>query len=108
MSGRCVRWFAELGIEDVALVGGRNASLGELYRELSPLGVNVPNGFAVTADAYRDLIGEAGLWDQLTELMTDIGKGQRSDLSGRARRARELVYGAKPSAGLVDEIRSAY
>jgi pyruvate,water dikinase len=48
---RFIRWFAELGIEDVALVGGKNASLGEMYRELTPQGIRVPNGFAVTAAA---------------------------------------------------------
>jgi pyruvate,water dikinase len=108
MSGQYVRWFADLGIEDVGLVGGKNASLGELYRELSPLGVNIPNGFAVTADAYRDIVGQAGLWGQLTELMAGVDKDNVVDLSRRARRARELVYGAEPSASLVEEIRSAY
>ena len=48
-----IRWFDEIGIGDVALVGEKNASLGEMYRELTPKGVKVPNGFAVTADAYR-------------------------------------------------------
>ncbi len=57
-----VRWFGELGIDDVAVVGGKNASLGELYRELTGRGVNVPNGFALTAAAYRDTLTEAGAW----------------------------------------------
>ena len=51
--GGFTRPFAVLGLGDVGLVGGKNASLGELYRELTPLGVRVPNGFATTADAYR-------------------------------------------------------
>ena len=49
-SSRFVRWFEEIGIDDVPLVGGKNASLGEMYRELSAAGVRVPNGFAITAD----------------------------------------------------------
>ena len=57
-----IRWFSELGVDDVAEVGGKNASLGELYRELTPLGVNVPNGFAVTASAYRDTLTAGGAW----------------------------------------------
>ena len=48
-----IRWFSDIGLRDVALVGGKNASLGELYRELTGRGVRVPNGFAITADGYR-------------------------------------------------------
>ena len=48
-----IRWFDEISIDDVPLVGGKNASLGEMYRELTPQGVKIPNGFAVTAEAYR-------------------------------------------------------
>ena len=48
-----IRWFREIGLHDVALVGGKNASLGELYRELTGVGVHVPNGFAITAEGYR-------------------------------------------------------
>ncbi|HEX6147744.1 MAG TPA: PEP/pyruvate-binding domain-containing protein, partial [Acidimicrobiia bacterium] len=64
-----VRWFGDLGVEDVALVGGKNASLGELFRELNPLGVKVPNGFAVTAAAYRDTLTRAGTWPRLEEVL---------------------------------------
>jgi phosphoenolpyruvate synthase/pyruvate phosphate dikinase len=67
-----VRWFGDLGIEDVAEVGGKNASLGELYRELTPLGVNVPNGFAATADAYRETLTASGAWDQLRETLDGL------------------------------------
>ena len=56
-----VRWFDEIGIEDVPLVGGKNASLGEMYRELAPQGVNLANGFAITADAYRYFSADADL-----------------------------------------------
>ena len=58
---RFIRWFDEIGIEDIPLVGGKNASLGEMYRELTPGGVKVPDGFAVTAEAYRHFLREAGL-----------------------------------------------
>ena len=51
---RFVRWFSEIGLSDVGLVGGKNASLGEMIRELQPLGIRVPDGFAVTAEAYRE------------------------------------------------------
>ena len=49
-----IRWFSDLGVADVAMVGGKTASLGELYSALSGEGVKVPNGFAITAQAYRD------------------------------------------------------
>ena len=47
-----IRWFEQIGIDDVPLVGGKNASLGEMIRELAPQGIKVPNGFATTAEAY--------------------------------------------------------
>ena len=56
-----VLWFNELGIEDVPLVGGKNASLGEMYRVLAPKGVKIPNGFALTAAAYRHFLEKTGL-----------------------------------------------
>ena len=52
-SSNVVRWFKELGIGDVPSVGGKNASLGELYTALTAEGIRVPNGFALTAEAYR-------------------------------------------------------
>ena len=59
---RNVRWFATLHLDDVPLVGGKNASLGELYCALGEAGVRVPNGFALTADAYRDALTAADAW----------------------------------------------
>ncbi|MCD4755819.1 MAG: pyruvate, water dikinase, partial [Deltaproteobacteria bacterium] len=56
-----ILWFNEIGIKDVPLVGGKNASLGEMYRHLTEKGVMVPNGFAITADAYKHLLKEAGI-----------------------------------------------
>lgn len=73
-SNRYIRWFGDLGLADVPIVGGKNASLGELYRELSPLGVSVPNGFAITAEAFRDTLREAGLGTELEELMKTFDK----------------------------------
>ena len=48
-----ILWFEEIGLQDINRVGGKNASLGEMYRELTPQGVRIPNGFAITAEAYR-------------------------------------------------------
>jgi pyruvate, water dikinase len=103
-----IRWFSELGVDDVAEVGGKNASLGELYSELTPLGVNVPNGFAVTASAYRDTLTAAGVWEELRMLMEGVDKSDVSDLAVRARKARELVYSSPLSQPLRDQIVAAY
>lgn len=69
-----VRWFDQISMADVAIVGGKNASLGETYRQLTPRGVRVPNGFATTADAYRMFLQESGL-DSSRQTAT-AGEGQ--------------------------------
>ena len=56
-----IKWFRELSIGDIPLVGGKNASLGEMFRELAPKGVKVPDGFAITSDAYRTSVGKIGI-----------------------------------------------
>jgi pyruvate,water dikinase len=101
-ASRYVKWFGELGIGDVAEVGGKNASLGELYRELTPLGVNVPDGFAVTADAYRETLTASGAWDSLRDVLAGLDKTDVADLAKRARRAREIVY----ESPLPDDVRT--
>ena len=103
-SHRFVRPFDSLGLDDVALVGGKNASLGELYRELTPLGVRVPNGFAVTAEAYRAVLDRAGAWDALREALDGLDPGDVEDLATRARRARSIVYESPFPSELNDEI----
>ena len=60
--------FSEIGIEDVPQVGGKNASLGEMYRKLSASGIKVPNGFATTSDAYRDFIKQNNLQSNVPSL----------------------------------------
>jgi len=107
-TARYIRWFSELGLDDVPLVGGKNASIGELYSELTPLGVRVPNGFAITADAYYEMLTEAGAWDRLHALLDDLDKSDVTALAERAAAARELVYGAGLSDALRREITEAY
>jgi pyruvate, water dikinase len=103
-----VRPFSNIGLDDVAVVGGKNASLGEMYRELTPLGVPVPNGFAVTADAYREVLSAAGAWPRLHEALDGIDPGNIEDLAKRAQRAYEIVLRAPLPEQLVHEITSAY
>ncbi|WP_417567792.1 phosphoenolpyruvate synthase [Marinobacter sp.] len=103
-----IRFFSELDNNDVPLVGGKNASLGEMYRTLSGQGVSVPNGFATTAEAYRYMLDEAGAWEKLHEALDDLDPTNMADLAKRGKRAREIVYGAGLPRDLAAEILAAY
>ncbi len=103
-----IRWFNELTIEDVPLVGGKNASLGEMYRELTPQGIQIPNGFAVTAEGYRYLLDQAGAWEPLHQALDELNPDDVADLAKRARKAREIIYSAPFPADLESQILSAY
>jgi pyruvate, water dikinase len=107
-SSRFVRWFSQVGTRDVALVGGKNASLGELYRALTPRGVKVPDGFAVTADAYREVLTQAGAWTALHQALDGLDPGDVAALAVAGAHARELVYAAPLPLDLDSEIRDAY
>ena len=87
---RYIRFFRELTIDDVSLVGGKNASLGEMYRELTPNGIKVPNGFAITAEAYRDMLAAAAAWDALHDAMDDLNPDDMGDLRAVAPRRAPL------------------
>ncbi|MDA0790379.1 MAG: phosphoenolpyruvate synthase [Proteobacteria bacterium] len=103
-----VMGFAEIGADDVNLVGGKNASLGEMYRHLTPRGVRIPNGFAVTAAAYRYLLDSAGAWEALHEALDDLNVDDVDDLARRARAARNVILGLPIPADLADAIKRAY
>jgi pyruvate,water dikinase len=103
-----VRWFETLRNSDVAIVGGKNASLGELYGCLTSVGVKVPNGFAATAQAYRDALTEAKVWDRLHELLDGLDLTDVEQLATNAAEARKLVYGATGGVKLRAEIATAY
>lgn len=103
-----IKWFNEIGIEDVPIVGGKNASLGEMYQELSPKGVRIPNGFAITAEAYWHVLNSSGITNKLKELMHGLDKKNISDLSKRGKLARELILGSGIPDDLWEEIKIAY
>ncbi|OAI28979.1 phosphoenolpyruvate synthase [Methylomonas koyamae] len=105
---RYIRWFNQLSLQDIPLVGGKNASLGEMYRALAGEGIRVPNGFAITAEAYRYLLDQAGAWPRLHELLDDVDADDVADLARRAQQARELVYAAPLPADLQAEINAAF
>jgi pyruvate,water dikinase len=103
-----IRWFDEIAIEDVPLVGGKNASLGEMYRELTSKGVKIPNGFATTTDAYWHLLESAGILEDMKKALAGLDKSNVSDLAARGKRVRELILNAKIPDDLWSEIKSAY
>jgi pyruvate, water dikinase len=103
-----IRWFNELTIDDVPLVGGKNASLGEMYQELSPQGIQIPNGFAVTADGYRYLLDQANAWEALHDALDELNPADVADLAQRARKARDIIYAAAFPRDLEEQIIQAY
>jgi pyruvate,water dikinase len=110
-NSRFIRWFGDLGIADVSLVGGKNASLGEMYHELVPKGIQVPNGFAITADAYWHFlrVGElGGLADQLEGALADLDTRNLANLAEKGRRAREAILATPLPSDLRQEIVEAY
>jgi phosphoenolpyruvate synthase/pyruvate phosphate dikinase len=72
MAATYIRWFSEIALGDLALVGGKNASLGEMHNGLAGQGVHVPPGFAITAQAYRDTLEAAGTWPRLGEALAGL------------------------------------
>lgn len=103
-----VLWFNEVGIGDISLVGGKNASLGEMIQQLAPAGVNVPNGFATTAYAYRYFIQAAGLEENLRSLFSDLDVEDVNNLRQRGKQARSLILHTSFPAELQSAIINAY
>ena len=107
-TARYIRWFEEIKIEDVPEVGGKNASIGEMYRELKNTGIKVPNGFAITADAYWYMLQAAGVVNDLKNIMKGLDTSNVEDLSIRGRKARDIILEAGIPDDLWIEIKAAY
>ncbi len=105
---RFIRCFDDIGMDDVPHVGGKNASLGEMYRNLTSQGVRVPNGFAITAEAYRHVLDKAEAWGALHEALDGLKADDMDGLARRGRRAREIVYGAALPDDLEAQILDGY
>ena len=106
-SSEYVRWFGELSIDDVPLVGGKNASLGEMYRELSSTGIRVPNGFATTVDAYWRVV-DSDVREELRATLADLDPDDAAALARCGRRCRGLVYGAEFPEDLRQSLLDAF
>ncbi len=115
-----VLWFDEIGMGDLPLVGGKNASLGEMRRELSKLGVDIPNGFAVTVNAYHDFLEEGtvqewqyimkkpGVRENIQDILSDLDVDDMENLAERGSRVRRLIYSLEFPMKIVEEIIKAY
>ena len=103
-----ILWFKDVGMADIAVVGGKNASLGEMVRELSAKGVRVPDGFAITAHAYRAFLEHGGLDSIIADRLRGINIGDTDDLARRGQQIREAIIAAELPKELGDEIIEAY
>lgn len=105
---RWVRWFQDISIDDVPSVGGKNASLGEMYRELAGQGVRVPNGFAVTADAYREFLASTGTDRRIDAILNRLQPDDVESLRACGHEIRHTILGVALPAELGAQILSAY
>jgi pyruvate,water dikinase len=103
-----IKWFRELSIGDIPLVGGKNASLGEMFRELAPKGVKVPDGFAITSDAYRHFLRSTGLDEEIIRLLRGLDTRDMDNLRDRGQRVRHAILAAHLPADLEAAIVAAY
>ncbi|GAX42183.1 phosphoenolpyruvate synthase [Tolypothrix sp. NIES-4075] len=103
-----ILWFDEVGIASIPLVGGKNASLGEMIQQLTPKGVNVPTGFATTAYAYRYFIESAGLEEKLRSLLENLDVEDVTNLREQGRKARSLLLHTPFPVELRQAIAEAY
>ncbi len=105
---RLVVWLEEVGIEDVPLVGGKNASLGEMMKALSPKGINIPEGFVVTSEAYRYFIKYNNLEEKIREILKGLNVNDVDDLHRRGEKVRELIKSGRFPDDLKDLIFKYY
>jgi pyruvate,water dikinase len=105
---KLVLWFDELELADIPQVGGKNASLGEMRRELIPKGVSIPDGYAVTADAYRYLLKSSGIAEQMKQILSDLDTHDMENLKSRGRQIRSLIYNSPFPKDLEEAIIAAY
>ena len=102
-----VLWFKEISIEDTPLVGGKNAALGEMYGSLTKLGINVPNGFALTSKAYWHFLETADIKLEIEAILKDLDTNDLSDLQRRGAKIREIILEAELPENLKEEDRKS-
>ncbi|MEZ0323903.1 MAG: phosphoenolpyruvate synthase [Hydrogenothermaceae bacterium] len=108
MKDNLVLWLNEVGMEDIELVGGKNASLGEMINNLSPLGIKVPMGFVVTSKAYWYFVEYNNLKEKIRETLTGLNPDDIEDLAKRGLAIRDMIKGGTFPPDLKDYIIKAY
>ena len=103
-----IRWFKDLTIKDIPSVGGKNANLGEMYAKLKSKGVPVPNGFALTADAYWDFLRANKLDKKIKETLKGLDKKNVNELAKVGEKVRSMILAASFPKDIEKEIREAY
>lgn len=103
-----ILWFKEIEIKDVPLVGGKNASLGEMFSKLTAKGISVPDGFAITAKAYRDFLERAKLTEKIKKNLKGLNVTDVKALSQAGKKIRTAILSAEFSKSLIDEIKKSY
>ena len=103
-----IRFFNELAIGDIQIVGGKNASLGEMYNILTPKGINIPNGFATISDAYWLLLQENGIKDEIVKILENLNIADTKNLQERGEKVRELILDSHLPKILENEVLEAY
>jgi len=103
-----ILWFDDIGIDDVPLVGGKNASLGEMHQKLTSKGVDVPNGFSITAWAYRHLLKTAGIASAIEAALAGLDTHDLRNLQARGEKARQIIRTAEFPDDLRQEILESY
>jgi len=103
-----IKKFSDISIDDLPLVGGKNASLGEMFSQLTPKGILVPDGFAITAEAYRSFLSESGLRVPLEAVIAQLDRQQFSNLDNIGAAARALILKTPLPPAVVAAIQAAY
>ncbi len=103
-----IKWYEEITMEDLPLVGGKNASLGEMFQELMPMGISIPDGFAITVDAYWDVVEHNNLREQIQSVLGKLDTHDIESISATGKKIRDLIYHSQFPDQLTREITECY
>jgi pyruvate,water dikinase len=103
-----IKWFKDLNIKDIPLVGGKNASLGEMFSKLTKNGIKVPNGFALTSTAYWEFLKYNKIDKKIKQIVNDLNVHDVKKLAIAGKKVREIIMGAEFPKEMEQEIKKAY
>lgn len=103
-----IKKYSEIGINDIPTVGGKNASLGEMYRTLSPSGINIPEGFVITANTFKKFLKENSLEKRIESVLKTLDRNNYKNLAEVGMKIRNLINMGMLSSSLVEQISDYY